>query len=122
MKRDIELVRKLLLYIEENFTYDVLHSSLIELEGYSAQEIGYHLKLMADGGLIDTMGGGSTDSRTYECGINGMTPYGHDFLDSVRDEGVWSNVKAALKPVGWASFEVIKNLAVAQASKMLGLP
>jgi len=50
-----------------------------------------------------------------------LTWHGHEFLDSVRDEGVWSSIKVALKPVGSASFEVVKSLAVAVLSSKLGL-
>jgi hypothetical protein len=118
----MELVRKLLLYVEENHSYDSLASSDIQMDGYSQEQIGYHVKMMADGGLIETIDTTGFDSRTHGCFINRITWYGHEFLDSVRDEGVWRHVKSALRPVGTVSFEVIKNLAVAYASKTLGLP
>jgi len=122
MKRDMELVRKLLLYVEENYTYKPLNSDSVRMDGYSDEVIGYHVKIMADGGLIETIDATSTDSRTYQCFIRGITWNGHEFLDLVRDEGVWSNVKAALKRVGSAaSFEVAKNVAVAYVSGRLGL-
>ena len=88
MKRDMELVRKLLLYIEENYTYEPIDSNSVHLDNYSEEEIGYHLKIMLEGGLITTINANSMDSRTYECFINGITWFGHEFLDSVRDEGV----------------------------------
>jgi len=121
MKRDMELVRKLLLYIEENYKDEVLRSPQINIEGYSRQEISYHLRLMADGGLINVLDSVALKDGTYDCAIEGLTWRGHEFLDLVRDEGAWSNVKGALKPVGTVSFEVIKNLAVAYVSAKLGL-
>jgi len=53
--------------------------------------------------------------------IKGITWYGHEFLDSIRDEGVWNHTKKALKPFGSASFEIVKNVAVAYVSSKLGL-
>ncbi len=121
MKRDMELVRKLLLHIEEEHVYDTIASSDITIEGYSESQIGYHLHIMAAGGLIDAKEAPAFGDDMYYLEVEGITWYGHEFLDSVRDEGVWSGVKSALKPIGSASFEVIKNLAVALIAKQLGL-
>lgn len=52
MKRDMELVRKLLLYVEENCVGD-LDSTRIEIEPYSSDEIAYNIRCMVDGGLLD---------------------------------------------------------------------
>ena len=113
MKRDMELVRKLLLHIEQEYTYQPLDSRHIEIDGYSKEHIAYHLKIMDDGGLIDVQNSTVMVGNIHRFVIDGITWNGHEFLDSVRNDGVWSHTKESLKPVGSASFEVVKSIAVA---------
>ncbi|MDO8586310.1 MAG: DUF2513 domain-containing protein [Armatimonadota bacterium] len=120
MKRDMELVRKLLLYIEDNHKYKPLHSQHVEIGDHSKQEIGYHLKIMAQGDLIDVQDITAMGHQAHRYFTDGITWCGHDFLDAVRDDNVWSHTKEAFKPVGSASFEVVKSVAIAYVSSKLG--
>lgn len=122
VKRDMELIRKLLLHIEENTGGKRLRSTEIELDDYEKDEIGYHLKLLIDAGFTDAICSTAARDEFPECLIKGLTWVGHDFLDSVRNDGVWGHVKNAIKPLGTVPFEVMKCVAVAYISKQLGLP
>ena len=121
MKRDMELVRQLLLFIEQNQEFDSVDSQEIQIDGYSEGQIGYHLKIMVDGGLLDAQDTTTYDSVSYDFFIRSITWYGHEFLDAVRDEGVWDHTKKALLPIGSASFDVVKSIAVAYIGSKLGL-
>lgn len=121
MKRDMELVRKLLLYIEENCMHDALHSSQISVDGYSSDEIAYNIHVMVGGGLLDVVDASAMGDRFGYYLIKGISWYGHEFLDSVRNEGVWSHTKEALRPVGSASLGVIMSIATSVLNKQLGL-
>lgn len=121
MKRDMDLVRRLLFYIEENQENEPLQSGEINIDGHEEGAIGYHLKIMADGGLIDAQDITTFDSVSYDFFIRNITWYGHEFLDSVRDDGLWTRTKEALKPVGSASLSVVMNLAASLLNKQLGL-
>ena len=55
MKRDMELVRKLLLYIEENGQNEWLQSDEFAIQDCSSEAIGYHLNIMVEGGLVDVV-------------------------------------------------------------------
>lgn len=121
MKRDMDLVRRLLLYLEDTVDYRPLRSSDIAIGGYSDAQIGYHLGILADGGLIDVIDTNSMDSKTFSCFVRGITWQGHEFLDSVRDDGVWSQTREKLQPFGSASLEIVKSVAVACLTSRLGL-
>lgn len=121
MKRDMDLVRKLLLFVEENQEFDSMDSQEIELDGYSEGQIGYHLKIMVDGGLLDAQDTTTNDSVSYDFFIRSITLYGHEFLDAVRDAGVWNHTKKALLPIGSASLDVVESIAVAYIGSNLGL-
>jgi len=121
MKRDMDLVRKLLLYLEDTVDYKPLRSSDIAIGGYSDAQIGYHLRILADGGLIDVIDTNSMGSKTFGCFVKDITWKGHEFLDAVRDDGVWSHTMEKLKPLGSASLEVVKSVAIAYIGSKLGL-
>ena len=54
--------------------------------------------------------------------VSGLTWAGHDFLDSIRDESVWSAVKKKLTAVGGsASIDVLKALVTQVVKGKLGL-
>ncbi|MYA61720.1 MAG: DUF2513 domain-containing protein, partial [Dehalococcoidia bacterium] len=57
-----------------------------------------------------------------EIYISRLTNSGHDFLDSIRDDGILSKVKTRLLAVGGeASLEVIRALATSLIKQQLGI-
>ena len=91
MKRDMELIRKLILKIED--CPSGWAPSDLSVEGHSADEIGYHLYLIVDSGLAagsDISDRGSS-GPTYL--ISHLTPAGHDFAErGKRDKSAIGNV------------------------------
>lgn len=121
LKRDMELVRKILFKIEEVFEYAPISTREIQIDGYTDDQIGYHLRILADARLIDIIDANTKQSGMFTCFVRGITWEGHEFLDAVRDEGVWNHTKKALLPIGSASFDVVKSVAVAYIRSRLGL-
>lgn len=110
MKRDFDIIRQLLLDIEQSS----------ELVSYSYKEDGeeiiYHLKLLDQAGFIR----GSGDKDGYS--VMRLTWEGHDFLDAIRSDTVWNRTKEKVsKTVGSASLEIIKAVAQGVSKSMLGL-
>jgi hypothetical protein len=71
--------------------------------GKDEQRERYHVLLMMDAGLV-----------TCVCrGIVRLTNSGHDYLEAIRDDGVWSRTRAAVAETGGsATLEIIKSLAM----------
>ncbi len=112
MKRDMSLVREILLEIEKG------HMDVVDGLDYPKEEIVYHVKIMNDFGLIeadvqDVSTLASMERVEYALGpIAGLTWEGYDFLDDVRDETVWRKTSAHIKKTtGTASFEMVKEVA-----------
>ena len=88
MKRNIDLIRKILMLIEECEDYHLLH--LEEIEGYEEKVICYHLDHLKKAGMISCIHFPTVlriaKLRQYE-GL-GLTWTGHDFLDSIRNDSV----------------------------------
>jgi len=95
MKRDMDLVRKILLLMEASSQNQVPN-----IEGYSSNEVGHHVYLMMQAGLIDGADITSMDDD-YRIAIpTELTWQGHDFLDACRNENIWNRAKESLRLVG----------------------
>ncbi len=105
MKRDMELVRKILFQLEERLEFDEPH--VPNVDGYLDNEIYYHLKLMREAGLIDAKDW-SDDSGPYWVATS-MTAAGHDFLDTARNDTLWEKAKSIVTRSGGAlTLEALK--------------
>jgi len=113
MKRDMELVAKLLLAIENMPPGEPgLHFP----EGYDQKLIMDHLFIMWDAGLVEATDASSSSGRHVM--VQRMTWMGHEFLDSIQKGDVWQQLRSKLKD---APFEVVLDLAKALARKKFGL-
>jgi hypothetical protein len=73
---------------------------------YSPQEIGYHLYIMKQEGLIEGHDVTSGESRGPEIIPRGIAWKGHEFLDLARDQERWNQAKAIIARVGSAPIAV----------------
>jgi YD repeat-containing protein len=103
----MDLVREILLEIESQpFTGEGLDLSI---EGYTPEEITYHVMILCEAGLIDsevlsTFSG--TDWRPTR-----LTWDGHEFLAAARDESRWKTATSTvLEKAGGLAFEVLRQL------------
>jgi hypothetical protein len=123
MKRDIELYRELLLHIESDDKYDgsteYSYNTPEELGifDHTLEQVAYHLTLLIEAGMVV----GANSSGTLP-GFSRLTSNGHDFLDNIRDPGIWKRVKARLNGLPGVALSVIVGIAQAEIKKKLGLP
>jgi Hypothetical protein (DUF2513) len=128
MKRDMDLVREILLRAEKSESSDI--SVPISIEGYSEEQIKYHLKLLSDTEFITPKyaefklfdwGGGST-SKMVDDDSRRLTWQAHEFLDNARDETRWNEAKKiAGQKGGSMAFDVVKGVLVQLALRAVGL-
>lgn len=120
MKRDLDLIRQLLIEIEDAEPNETLTD--IELGGYSKQAIKYHLSLLEEGGYIR-----ANFAKTEEAGIihylvEDLTTKGHDWLAAARNETVWNKTKEVVKEKGGSfTFDVITKLLIKVGEDVAGL-
>ena len=111
MKRDMEVIRKLILALEA--AEFGVSSDEIDL-GIDNAVVEYHMRLMAQANLITV--------DTLRCGImfKEMTWAGHDFADTCRDDTVWRRTTKEVKEKSKSvSFDVLLALLKAAATKLL---
>lgn len=121
MKRDLDLIREILIFIEENAELNEnLYLSDFQQLNKPLDEIAYQLQLLNDAGFIE-----SKEIKAiglYDCFVDRMTMYGHEYLDSIRNETVWSKTKEKLNVIGGsASLSVVQTLATTVAKALLGI-
>lgn len=115
MKRDMDLIRALLLNLEAlpmgggSMMVINPYDECLAVAGASADQIDYHLRLLRDEDFIDCPG------SQPACGITfgGLTWAGHDFLDSIRDDDVWRKTKMHADKVGAWTLDILSGLAKA---------
>ncbi len=109
MRRDLELIRKIILAVEASPHGNAPNPLLIE--GYSEEQIGYHSYLIVDAGLAEGYDVGHMGSPGPEWVVLHLTHAGHDFADSARDEKRWAKATGIVKEkVGDATIDVIKDV------------
>ena len=118
MKRDMDLVRKILLRMEDesNGHFD----GRIYLEGYTADQIGFHVYLMIEAGLIEGVDATTYDSQGPEAIPSRITWFGYDFLDACRDEGRWKKAKEIFDRAGGVTFDMAKEILLSLMVKGVG--
>ena len=119
MKLNYDLIREILAISEDK---TALNKSLkvedIELQGYSPEEINYHIFQMSEAGLID-INSISADNYFEPIFINYLTWDGHQFLENIRDNNVWNKTKKCLSKVSSASLNVVACIAKEIVTKMI---
>jgi hypothetical protein len=119
MKRDMELIRKILLAIEAKYINVAIYN--IEVEDFDFETIAYHCKIIHDAGLISdydqsvTLGEG-----LIEFGVGSLTWEGHEFLDKIRDDTVWGKTKETMKDKGIPfGLDAVKQISSAIVGVMI---
>jgi Hypothetical protein (DUF2513) len=122
MKRDMDLIRKILIKIEDLPTYD--KQVEIEVKDYAPENIQYHLKLLHDAKFIEVLNDGTSELWVkVNITPTSLSWEGHEFLDAIRNETVWNKTKEIVKEKGVGlAFGIIKDLAIQIARQMVGLP
>lgn len=123
MKRDMDLVRKILLACEAS--EHSIGPDLSKIENYDEEQIGFHVYLMIQAGLLEGSETTTMSSMSHEAFVSSITWAGYEFLEACRDEERWNKVKTAAKSVGGWTLEVLKatliEMAVSGMKKAVGL-
>lgn len=113
----MELVRKILIALEEHENaFRPIPLSIEGIDGYTKEQVKYHLKLMHQAGLIEAMKLSSFGGEEWV--VKSLTWQGHEFLDAAKNDTIWNSVKTKLKEQGAnIPFDVLKELLKQAAKK-----
>ncbi len=121
MKRDLELIRKIVLAIEDDPSG--FAPGDLKFEGYTDEQVGYHAYLLLDAGFAKGEDISSMDSDAPEGFISSLTWAGHEFADAARDETRWRKAAGIVQEKGGnVTIGVLTQLLVSLMKDALGLP
>jgi Hypothetical protein (DUF2513) len=102
MKRDMDLIREILLEVEKCSS---LSGCGIKIPGRAQEELYYNAQLAQEAGLIDARFlPGSSDFHVIR-----LTYEGHEFLDAARNDTLWTRAKEKVtKDTGTLTLEGLK--------------
>lgn len=107
MKRNMDLVRNILLQAEAN-----KHGTMYEeiaVEGFSDEEIGHHIYLLGQAELAEVDDTTHRGCDSYTAQLRCLTWKGHEFVEAARDDTNWNKAKEVCTRGGRSlSFEALK--------------
>lgn len=113
MKRDMELIRKILFYVEENYTAGQVWIKQINIDGYDSNTITEHIILAYESGFFQDINNIST-LCCKEYWVGNLSNEGYDFLDKIRNDTIWNKTKIEITKKGLPMVaETIKTVATA---------
>ena len=105
MKRDMDLIRLILLEVEKSEEDEIEN---IQIQGYSEKDIMFNAKLMYENDLISDYKTDILDNYY----IGQLTWNGSDYLDKVRDDSNWKKIKDVIKEKAFPfTFDIVKSVA-----------
>ena len=119
MKRDMDLIRKLLILIENND--DI--KELVVPEDWNREEVAYHLKILDQVGYVENNTKWAGNKPMWL--MASLTWDGHEFLSSIKNNTIWERTKCEIKKtsleLGTIPLNVLKEFATRQIKDLLGL-
>lgn len=102
MQRDMDLIRNLLIKIEEVYEPGAgsINFSKIRIDGYDDKVIVEHLLLMKEAGLIRNINAKQYVTGSTILNIGNLTNEGYDTLEKFRNDTVWNETKEIARDKG----------------------
>lgn len=122
MKLNYELIRNLLLEAESkennsSFSQNEL-DNFLQKHDYTLEELIYHLKRLEEADYVNiTIEYASNQIYIYT--LNYITWNGHQFLDTIRSDKVWTTSKKVAKDLKIKSISAFSQIAFQVASNLI---
>ena len=120
MKRDLNLIREILLAIEAKpDTASLWPVEKMSIKGHAIAEIKYNLFLLYEAGYVAVYIEEADDELTLYA--QRLTWQGHEFLDAARDNGRWKKVLSSAEAIGGLALDVLKPVLIDMARQALSV-
>lgn len=125
MKRDLDLIRNIMLTLEEKMDYGQNMSSeqlfeIMKNDMLSIKKLTYHIGLLVEANYIK-----AKELKTYSDGsiftINTITFDGQDFIDTIRQKETWDLVKTKAIESGAFTLSLLVEIGKDYLKKQFGL-
>lgn len=119
MRLNNDCIRDILLYLEENITYDIDCIGFDKLSDslnlYSPDALKYHINQLYNADLIQKPYY-SDDGPDI---LNDLTWEGHQFVNDIRDDKVWRSIKEKCNSIKSVSMPFLVSMAPTVLEKLI---
>lgn len=125
MKRDLDLIRKILLAIENADSlcyYNGIPQLAEDIDCTDLALVSFHVTLLVDNDYIDVIDISCCGVEYDDYMIKRLTADGCDYLDNIRNDTVWNKTKELLSKVGGTcALELVKTISGKVILSQLGI-
>jgi hypothetical protein len=124
MKRDMELMRRMLFAVEGAPAGIPLRSEDMGITDVLQEVLGEHAVLLTEAGLIELAGSSHDTARATPRSFKvlRLTWAGHEYLDTVRNDTIWVETKNSITKRGMdLTFELVKVVGAQIIKHHMGL-
>ena len=125
MKSDLDLIREIMLVLEDKMEYGKNFKSthLIEFmedKTLSVEKLAYHLGLLVESDLIRAKEYKFSNDPTQYL-INTITSTGQDFIDTIRQDTTWNKIKEKASSIGGFTLPLLVDIGTEYLKKQIGI-
>ena len=126
MKRDLDLIREIMLVLEDKMEYDKKFQSahLIEViqdKTLSAEKLAYHVGLLVENDFIKAKEYRHQSGEPTDYLINTITSQGQDFIDTIRQDITWNKIKEKASNIGGFTLSLLVDIGKEYLKKQIGI-
>lgn len=126
MKRDLDLIRQIMLALEEKMEYgkNFQSAQLIEVmqdKTLSAEKLAYHIGLLVESDFIRAKEYKYLSGEPTDYLINTITSQGQDFVDTIRQDTTWNKIKEKASKIRDFTLSLLIDIGKEYLKKQIGL-
>lgn len=120
MKLNHDCIRDLLLYIENNASYnEEIKINNLSLKKYSNEELIYTADKLIEAKYLNCIRYVQYAKNMPFIAVKSITFEGHKFLDNIRDNNVWEKTKNILSKFSSTSIGIVSNISAQVISNII---
>ena len=126
MKRDLDLIREIMLVLEDKMEYgkNFKSTQLIEViqdKTLSAEKLAYHVGLLLENDFIKAKEYKYQSGEPTDYLINTITSQGQDFIDTIRQDTTWNKIKEKVSNIGGYSLSLFIDIGKEYLKKQISI-
>ena len=126
MKRDLDLIREIMLVLEDKMEYGKNFQSthLIEVmqdKTLSVEKLAYHLGLLVESDFLKAKEYKYLSGEPTDYLINTITSQGQDFIDTIRQDTTWNKIKEKASSLGGFTLPLLVDIGTEYLKKQIGI-
>ena len=126
MKRDLDLIREIMIVLEDKMEYGKNFQSthLIEVmqdKTLSVEKLAYHLGLLVESDFLKAKEYKYLSGEPTDYLINTITSQGQDFIDTIREDTTWNKIKEKASSIGGFTLPLLVDIGTEYLKKQIGI-